>query len=122
MATITKRELAIRITDKLHKQDLEVSQQMVLELVQCFIDEVTDCLTEGHHVVMRNFGAFQIRQMKEKVGRNPKNPAKDVKIPARTVVKFKPGRLMKEKVSAASDASAQKAKGKAKPAAKKAKG
>ncbi len=122
MATITKRELAIRITDKLHKQELDVSQQMVLELVQCLIDEVTDCLTEGHTVVMRNFGAFQIRQMKEKVGRNPKDPGKDVKIPARAVVKFKPGKIMKEKVAEAHSATAKKPKAKAKPAAKKAKG
>ena len=121
MATITKRELAIRITEKLSKQELEVSQQMVLELVQCLIDEVTECLTEGHSVVMRNFGAFQIRQMKEKVGRNPKNPGTDVKIPARAVVKFKPGKVMKEKVAEAHSA-AKKSKAKSKTAAKKAKG
>ncbi|MDP6207203.1 MAG: HU family DNA-binding protein, partial [Roseibacillus sp.] len=32
-------------------------------------------------------------------GRNPKNPGKDVPIPPRAVVKFKPGKEMKEKVA-----------------------
>ena len=99
MATITKRELAINITNKLGAKGLELTQQDVLEVVQTLIDEVTDSLAKGDSVVMRNFGAFQVREMKAKIGRNPKNPGKDVPIPARAVVKFKPGKEMKEKVA-----------------------
>ncbi|MGB0292561.1 MAG: HU family DNA-binding protein [Luteolibacter sp.] len=99
MATITKRELAISITNKLGSKGLELTQQDVLEVVQTLIDEVTDSLSKGNSVVMRNFGAFQVREMKAKIGRNPKNPGKDVPIPARAVVKFKPGKEMKEKVA-----------------------
>jgi DNA-binding protein HU-beta/integration host factor subunit alpha len=47
---------------------------------------------------MRNFGTFHVRETKAKIGRNPKNPGKDVPIPARAAVKFKPGKEMKEKV------------------------
>ncbi len=99
MATITKRELAINITNKLGIKGTELTQQDVLEVVQTLIDEVTDSLARGDSVVMRNFGAFQVREMKAKIGRNPKNPGKDVPIPARAVVKFKPGKEMKEKVA-----------------------
>jgi len=99
MATITKRELAINITNKLGAKGLELTQQDVLEVVQTLIDEVTDSLAKGDSVVMRNFGAFQVREMKAKIGRNPKNPGRDVPIPARAVVKFKPGKEMKEKVA-----------------------
>ncbi len=99
MATITKRELAINITNKLGAKGHELTQQDVLEVVQTLIDEVTDSLAKGDSVVMRNFGAFQVREMKAKIGRNPKNPGKDVPIPARAVVKFKPGKEMKEKVA-----------------------
>ena len=99
MATITKRELAINITNKLGAKGIELTQQDVLEVVQTLIDEVTDSLSKGDSVVMRNFGAFQVREMKAKIGRNPKNPGKDVPIPARAVVKFKPGKEMKEKVA-----------------------
>ena len=99
MATITKRELAIKITDKLGSKALSLTQQDVLEVVQTLIDEITDSLSQGDTVVMRNFGAFQVREMKAKIGRNPKNPGKDVPIPARAAVKFKPGKEMKEKVA-----------------------
>lgn len=100
MATITKRELAIKITDKLGERGIELTQNDVLEVVQTLIDEITDFLAQGDTVVMRNFGAFEVREMKAKIGRNPKDPAKDVPIPARAAVKFKPGKEMKEKVAA----------------------
>ncbi|BCU76146.1 HU family DNA-binding protein [Luteolibacter sp. LG18] len=100
MATITKRELVIKITDQLGERGTEVTQQVVFDVVQSLIDEITECLAQGDTVVMRNFGAFQVREMKAKIGRNPKNPDKDVPIPARAAVKFKPGKEMKEKVAA----------------------
>lgn len=100
MATITKRELVVKITDQLGERGVEVTQQVVFDVVQTLIDEITDCLAQGDTVVMRNFGAFQVREMKAKIGRNPKNPDKDVPIPARAAVKFKPGKEMKEKVAA----------------------
>lgn len=99
MATITKRELVIKITDTLGEKGIEITQQHVLDVVQTLIDCVTDSLAQGDTVVMRNFGAFQVREMKAKIGRNPKNPGKDVTIPARAAVKFKPGKEMKEKVA-----------------------
>ena len=94
MATITKRELVIKITDQLGTKGHEITQQDVLEVVQTLIDEITDSLAQGDTVVMRNFGAFQVREMKAKIGRNPKDPGKDVPIPARAAVKFKPGKEM----------------------------
>jgi nucleoid DNA-binding protein len=100
MATITKRELVIKITDQLGARGLSTTQQEVQEVVQALIDEVTDSLAHGDTVVMRNFGAFEVREMKAKIGRNPKNPSQDVPIPARAAVKFKPGKEMKEKVAA----------------------
>jgi nucleoid DNA-binding protein len=99
MATITKRELVIKITDQLGAKGIDITQQNVFEVVQMLIDEITESLAQGDTVVMRNFGAFQVREMKAKVGRNPKDPGKDVPIPARAAVKFKPGKEMKEKVA-----------------------
>ncbi|HEX5791616.1 MAG TPA: HU family DNA-binding protein [Luteolibacter sp.] len=99
MATITKRELAIKITNQLGAKGLELTQQDVLEVIQSLIEEITESLAQGDAVIMRNFGAFQVRETKAKIGRNPKNPDKDVVIPARAAVKFKPGKEMKEKVA-----------------------
>lgn len=99
MPTITKRELAIRITDQLGQEGFAVTQQSVADIIQRLINEITDSLSQGDTVVMRNFGTLEVREMKSKIGRNPKNPAKDVIIPARAVVKFKPGKELKEKVA-----------------------
>ena len=99
MPTITKRELVLSITDKLGLKETALRQQDVQLIVQSLIEEITDSLAQGNNVVLRNFGAFEVREMKAKVGRNPKDPAKNVPIPARAVVKFKPGKEMKEKVA-----------------------
>jgi DNA-binding protein HU-beta/integration host factor subunit alpha len=99
MSTVTKRDLANRITNRLGEANHSITQQEVLEVIQTLIEEITESLAQGETVVMRNFGAFQVREMKAKIGRNPKNPAKDVPIPPRAVVKFKPGKEMKEKVA-----------------------
>lgn len=94
MATITKRELVIKISN-----ETGLTQQQVFDVIQRTLDSITDSLANGDTVVMRNFGAFQVREMKAKIGRNPKDPAKDVPIPARAAVKFKPGKEMKDKVA-----------------------
>ena len=94
MATITKRDLVVRISN-----ETGLTQQQVFDVVQKTLDAVTSDLAQGHTVVMRNFGTFEVRQTKAKVGRNPRNPGQDVPIPPRAVVKFKPGKDMKEKVA-----------------------
>jgi DNA-binding protein HU-beta/integration host factor subunit alpha len=99
MATITKRELIVKINDRLGSQGVEINHQNVLLVLQTLIEEITDSLSQGDTVVMRNFGTFQVREMKAKIGRNPRRPDKDVPIPARAAVKFKPGKEMKEKVA-----------------------
>ena len=94
MATITKRDLVVRISN-----ETGLTQQQGFDVVQKTLDDVTLELAQGNTVVMRNFGTFEVRQPKAKVGRNPKDPSKDVPIPPRAVVKFKPGKEMKEKVA-----------------------
>ena len=99
MPTITKRELAIKITEQLGTEGHSLSQQDVLEVIQRLIVVVADSLADGDQLVMRNFGTFQVRETKAKIGRNPKQPAKTVKIPARATVKFKPGLKLKDQVA-----------------------
>ncbi len=91
--TITKRELVNKICVEL---DSGLTQSDVLEVIQKAVDIVTASLGAGDRVVLRNFGTFAVKEVKAKVGRNPKDPAKDVPIPARRVVKFKVGKTLKE--------------------------
>jgi len=94
MSTVTKRDLVVKVSEKIN-----MTQQQVFDVIQLFIDEITDCLGEGDDVVLRNFGSFQITVTKPKIGRNPKKPETPVEIPARSIVKFKPGKEMKERVA-----------------------
>lgn len=94
MATVTKRDLVVQVSNQ-----TGLTQQQVFNVIQSTLDAVTSSLADGHEVVLRNFGAFQVRKTKAKVGRNPNRPGTDVVIPPRAVVKFKPGKEMKEKVA-----------------------
>jgi nucleoid DNA-binding protein len=94
MATVTKRDLVIRLSN-----DTGMTQQQVLAVLQGAVDTITESLAHGDDVVIRNFGSFHVKETKEKIGRNPNRPGSDVRIPPRAVVKFKPGKELKEKVA-----------------------
>ena len=85
MGTITKRDLVVQISDQ-----TGLTQHQVFDVLQLFLDNVTSHLAQNNEVVLRNFGTFEIRVAKAKIGRNPNAPAKDVVIPARAIVKFRP--------------------------------
>ncbi len=93
--TLTKRDLVNKIS-----AETDFTQTEVFDIVQRAVDIISETLSAGDRVVIRNFGTFHIKEVKPKVGRNPKNPGKDVPIPARSVVKFKVGKELKESVSA----------------------
>ncbi len=88
-----KRDLVVRIS-----QELNLVQQTVQEVVQRVFDYISEALARGNKVELRNFGVFEVRIRKARIGRNPKSPASDIRIPPRAVVKFKPGKEMSEAV------------------------
>ncbi|MCG3150385.1 MAG: DNA-binding protein HU [Verrucomicrobiae bacterium] len=92
---MTKRDLVIRISN-----DTGLIQQDVMAVVQKTLDYITEAMIKGETVELRNFGVFEVKLRKPRVGRNPNDPGKDVQIPARAVVKFKPGKEMREQVLA----------------------
>lgn len=73
-------------------------QQEVFDVIQKTLDYITDALAEGQDVELRNFGVFEVRLTKSRVGRNPHKPENDVVIPARATVKFKSGKVMRQRV------------------------
>ena len=88
---LTKRDLVVRIA-----HETGMNQQDVHEVIQRSLDYITESLQKGMHVEFRDFGVFQVTMRKSRIGRNPNKPADVVRIPPRKVVKFKPGRLMKQ--------------------------
>ena len=91
--SMTKRDLVIRISN-----DTGLIQQDVMAVVQKTLDYITEALIDGKNVELRNFGVFEVKLRKPRIGRNPNDPAKDVQIPARAIVKFKAGKEMRERV------------------------
>src|SRR4051795_2120175 len=91
--SMTKRDLVVRISE-----ETGLVQQDVLNVVQKTLDYIGEAVAQGTKVELRNFGVFEVKIRKARVGRNPNAPAADVRIPPRAVVKFKPGKEMREAV------------------------
>jgi|SRR5919108_399310 DNA-binding protein HU-beta/integration host factor subunit alpha len=90
---MTKRDLVVRISN-----ETGIVQQSVLEIVQKTLDYIAEAVAQGKKVELRNFGVFEVKVRKARIGRNPNSPENDVRIPPRAVVKFKPGKEMREAV------------------------
>ncbi len=93
-STITKKDLAYRIAERTGLKKVAVK-----EVLQHFIDDVIDELARGNRLEFREFGVFEIKTRAARRARNPRTGAR-VDVPPKTVIHFKAGRLMKEKVAA----------------------
>jgi integration host factor subunit beta len=93
MATITKKELIDRISEQ-----TQAKRVVVKRVVQSFLDEIVSELSNSNRLEFRDFGVFEVRTREARVAQNPKTLER-VKVPAKRTVKFKMGRLMKEKLS-----------------------
>jgi nucleoid DNA-binding protein len=91
MATITKKKLIQVIS-----QNRSVHPNDVRNVIQSFLDAMTEYLAKGDRLEFRDFGVFEIVERKQKIGRNPKNAAVPIVIPARLAVKFTAGKKMKK--------------------------
>jgi integration host factor subunit beta len=91
MATITKKKLIHVIS-----QNRGVHPNDVRNVIQSFLDAMTDSLSRGDRLEFRDFGVFEVVERKQKIGRNPKNAAVPIIIPARLAVKFTPGKKMRK--------------------------
>ena len=90
--TITKKEIADRIAE-----ELKIKQIVSKQIIQSFIDNIIKELVKGNKIELRDFGVLKTTIKKPRVGRNPKS-GDVVQVPEKRIVKFKPGKLMREKV------------------------
>ncbi|MBP7637846.1 MAG: integration host factor subunit beta [Kiritimatiellae bacterium] len=88
---LTKRELVAQIAS-----ETGLTQLDVFDVVQKALDGIIDALGAGKHVEFREFGVFEVATRKARIGRNPNKPEDVVMIPVRRVVKFKPGKRMRD--------------------------
>ena len=93
MSTITKKELIDRIAES-----TQAKRIVVKRIVQTFLDEVVDELAKENRLEFRDFGVFETRTRAARVAQNPKTLER-VQVPSKKTVKFKMGRLMKQKLA-----------------------
>jgi nucleoid DNA-binding protein len=84
-----KAEIVKKVADQLKMKDKEA-----LVVVDCVIDAMKKIVADEGRLEIRDFGVFQTKQRKARVGRNPKDK-KEYPIPSRRVVTFKMGRELK---------------------------
>jgi integration host factor subunit beta len=92
MATITKKELIDRIAESSNSKRVQVKR-----VVQQFLDEIVAELGRGNRLEFRDFGVFETKLRKARKAQNPKT-LEPVAVPEKRTVKFKVGRLMKQKL------------------------
>ena len=89
---MTKKVMAQAIAE-----EMGLTQTEAKEIVQRVLDGITETLVQEGRIELRNFGVFEVKKRKPRKARNPRT-GEDVKVPARLVVTFKPGREMEERV------------------------
>ncbi len=80
-------------------KELGLSRTEARELLESFFEELIASLAIGKQVKLSGFGNFDLRDKKERPGRNPKTGEK-VMISARRVVTFRPGDKLKARMEA----------------------
>ncbi|ELV08187.1 integration host factor subunit alpha [Wohlfahrtiimonas chitiniclastica] len=97
MATLTKAE----IVENLYHDFNHIQREEAKQFVEDFFNEIREALTKGESVKLSGFGSFELRDKKERPGRNPKT-GEDIPVSARRVVTFRVGQKLKTRLSSIS--------------------
>jgi DNA-binding protein HU-beta len=92
---MTKNELARELAE-----ELELPRRQMVEIIEAVLEKITDVLKSGDKVQLTPFGQFKVRDRAARIARNPKT-GEPIKVPAKRVLKFIPGRTLKEAVGTA---------------------
>ena len=105
---MTKNELARELAE-----ELEMPRRQVVDIIDALLDKFTDVLKSGDKVQLTPFGQFKVRDRAARIARNPKT-GEPIKVPAKRVLKFIAGRVLKEAVGTAKRGGAAASKSAAK--------
>ena len=87
---MNKTELIAAAAEKagLSKKDTE-------KAVTAALDAITEALVKGDKVQLVGFGAFEVKERGERIGRNPQTK-EEIRIPASKAPVFKAGKALKD--------------------------
>ena len=89
---LTKAALADRLFN-----EMGLNKREAKEIVELFFEEIRLALEKGEQVKLSGFGNFDLRDKKERPGRNPKS-GEEIPISARRVVTFRTGQKLRTRV------------------------
>ena len=92
MATVTKKDLIDRISESERCKRI-----IVKRIIQSFLDNIIAELGQGNRLEFRDFGVFEGKIRAAREAQNPKTLDK-VMVPSRRTVKFKVGRILKQRL------------------------
>lgn len=92
MTALTKAEIAETLYE-----ELGINKREAKDLVDLFFEEIRVSLEANEEVKLSGFGNFELRDKRQRPGRNPKT-GEDIPISARKVVTFRPGQKLKARV------------------------
>jgi DNA-binding protein HU-beta len=91
---MTKAELVEAVA-----KSANISKGAAEKAVAAFIDSVSGALKKGDRVTLVGFGSFEVSSRQARTGRNPQT-GKEIKIAEAKVPKFRPGKALKDAISA----------------------
>ena len=94
----TKNDIVLDVYEK-----TEFPQKFVKETVQLVLESISEALASGRNVELRNFGIFEVRMHKERMAHNPRKVNEKVFVPAHSIIKFKTGKELKDKLKKLDD-------------------
>lgn len=89
---MTKAELVVKIADKAGMTKANAERAL-----NAFLEAVEDTLVKDGKLMLTGFGTFAVESRKARKGRNPRT-GEEIEIPESKVVKFRPGKLLKDAV------------------------
>lgn len=90
------------LIDVLCKKFPDLQSRDVELAVNCMIKQMVEALESGERIEIRDFGSFNLKIREPRIARNPKT-GETVKLPLKSVVHFKPGKQLKERVNDSRD-------------------
>lgn len=88
-STVTKADIVDKVYDKIGFSKKEAS-----DLVELVFDTLKNTLADGEKIKISGFGKFEVKQKKERIGRNPQTGDR-ITISARRVLNFSPSQVLK---------------------------
>jgi nucleoid DNA-binding protein len=74
---------------------LDMKSKDALTVVDGIVESMKDVLQEHRRIEIRDFGVFQVKTRKARIGRNPRNKV-EYPIPERSVLTFRLGKELKK--------------------------